>query len=362
MAPSGAVTWFGDGIPAGSVPYDITVSGGDLWFGMLGNGAVGRMTTDGDVTLFDAVAPNVPDPTEPQQAAAYWLDGDSDGNLWLNSLTMPVRHATAPDAVGDRCNHDEDSDTVNDFRDNCPTNANADQADLDGDHLGNVCDPDDDNDGAVDTADNCPALANAEQVDTDSDGIGDACDDREVVLSVGTGSDRLSVRLTDSGGHPVGGALITFTNRADKIVCTAVTTSQGWARCSSGPKVSSLQAGYRATFAGDALHDPATITVRAVSHARRVITGWAHSTTVTVRSGRGIVDRIIVRPYRARVMLLRAERVGGPDVAVRTFPVRANHTATIRIPARAGFYKVSVPARGSLLGASSPVKKVRLHR
>lgn len=361
MTPSGAVTWFGDGIPAGSVPYDITVSGGDLWFGMLANGAVGRMTTGGDVTLFDAVAPNLPDPMAPQEAAAYWLNGDTDGNLWLNSLTLPVRHATAPDAVGDRCNHDEDSDTVNDFRDNCPTDPNGDQADLEGDHIGNVCDPDDDNDGSVDTADNCPVLANADQADADGDGIGDACD-REVVLRAGSGPDLLSVRLTDSGGHPVGGALITFTNRADKMVCTAVTTSQGWARCSSGPKVSSLQGGYRATFAGDALHDPATITVGAVPHTRRLITGWAHMRTVTVRPGRGIVDRIHVRPYRGRVTLLRAKRVGGPYVAMRTFPVRANHTATIRIPARAGFYKVSVPARGSLLGASSPVKKVRLHR
>jgi hypothetical protein len=126
--------------------------------------------------------------------------------------------------------------------------------------------------------------------------------------------------------------------------------------------VSSLQGGYRATFAGDELHDPATITVGAVPHTRRLVTGWAHARTVTVRSGSDTVDRIHVRPYRGRVTLLRAKRVGGPYVAVQTFPVGANHTATIRVPAQAGFYKVSVPARGSLLGASSPVKKVRLHR
>ena len=359
MAPSGAVTWFGDGIPAGSVPYDITVSGGDLWFGMLADGVVGRMTTDGDVTLFDAVAPNLPDPSSPQEAAANWLNGDADGNLWLNSLVLPVRHATAPDAVGDRCNHDEDSDTVSDFRDNCPTDPNGDQADLDGDLIGNACDPDDDNDATADTADNCPVLANADQADADEDGIGDACD-RGVVLRAGSGSDRLSVRLTDSGGQPVGGALITFTNRAHKNVCTAVTTSQGWARCPWGPSVSSLHGGYRATFAGDELHDPATVTVGAVPRARRQISGWAYGRTMTVRPGRVIIDKVRVHPYRGRVTLLRAKRAGGPYAAVRSFHIRADHTATIRIPARAGFYKVSVPARGSFLGARSPAKKVRL--
>jgi hypothetical protein len=47
--------------------------------------------------------------------------------------------------------------------DNCPNNANADQADLDCDNAGDLCD-------------NCLTIYNPDQTDADMDGIGDACD------------------------------------------------------------------------------------------------------------------------------------------------------------------------------------------
>jgi len=72
---------------------------------------------------------------------------------------------------------DADGDGVGDVDDNCPTIANADQADNDNDSIGDVCDDDDDDDGILDVNDNCPMTANTDQADTDSDGIGDVCDD-----------------------------------------------------------------------------------------------------------------------------------------------------------------------------------------
>ena len=71
---------------------------------------------------------------------------------------------------------DADSDGVGDGKDNCPSIANADQANNDGDGPGDACDADDDNDTFADGNDNCPFVANADQVDSDSDLAGDACD------------------------------------------------------------------------------------------------------------------------------------------------------------------------------------------
>jgi hypothetical protein len=48
--------------------------------------------------------------------------------------------------------------------------------DTDGDGVSDVCDDDDDGDGVPDVDDNCPLDANANQADKDGDGVGDVCD------------------------------------------------------------------------------------------------------------------------------------------------------------------------------------------
>lgn len=86
---------------------------------------------------------------------------------------------------GGNGNPDSDNDGISDNTDNCPNDANTDQADNDNDGLGNVCDStpngnvgvaDADNDGIEDDSDNCPNVANADQADNDNDGLGNVCD------------------------------------------------------------------------------------------------------------------------------------------------------------------------------------------
>jgi len=76
---------------------------------------------------------------------------------------------------------DGDGDLVDDRSDNCPTVANADQADLDGDLIGDLCDPDIDGDGIYNTTDGCSngesGWTSDEVTDLDGDGCRDSTED-----------------------------------------------------------------------------------------------------------------------------------------------------------------------------------------
>jgi hypothetical protein len=81
----------------------------------------------------------------------------NDGAIGDGTTSMPD---------GESCPGDLDCDGVPDGSDNCPTVANADQANEDGDRFGDVCDP-------------CPPYVDADPViDTDGDGVSDQCDPR----------------------------------------------------------------------------------------------------------------------------------------------------------------------------------------
>lgn len=119
------------------------------------------------------------------------VDTDGDGipdttdNCPLNANTNQANNDG--DAMGDVCDPDDDNDTIPDVEtpnegdgttgpDNCPFTANTNQADNDNDGIGDVCDSDDDNDEVLDGVDNCPMTANTDQLDSDHDGQGNVCD------------------------------------------------------------------------------------------------------------------------------------------------------------------------------------------
>ena len=93
-------------------------------------------------------------------------DDDNDGIADIDDI-FPLNAAES---------NDRDRDGVGDNSDNCPSLANATQANADGDGVGDACDTDDDNDGFLDAADAFP-LDPTEKTDSDGDGVGDTADD-----------------------------------------------------------------------------------------------------------------------------------------------------------------------------------------
>ena len=129
-----------------------------------------------------------------------------NSNIWnfstSDDLPILVNPPSCP-ADNPNCRHritlsDNDNDGIEDINDNCPTTANRDQADLDGDTTGDACDTDKDGDGYPDisdafprnatehqdsdsdrigdNADNCPTNNNPQQTNRDGDDYGDVCD------------------------------------------------------------------------------------------------------------------------------------------------------------------------------------------
>ncbi len=106
-------------------------------------------------------------------------DGDGINNDVDNcpSTANADQKDTDGNGIGDVC-QDTDGDGILDVNDNCPTKANSDQKDTDGNGIGDVC-QDTDGDGITDDIDNCPTTANADQKDINNDGVGDACQDTD---------------------------------------------------------------------------------------------------------------------------------------------------------------------------------------
>ncbi|NQY06669.1 MAG: proprotein convertase P-domain-containing protein [Flavobacteriaceae bacterium] len=134
--------------------------------------------------------PTISGTVAPQQPLAAF-NGEGSAGDWILSVT--------DNAGGDQgtinifgveiCGAlDTDNDTIADSGDNCPTVANTDQADNDGDGFGDLCDDDDDNDGVLDINDNCQFTVNPDQTDWDQDGIGNDCDDNtDIAITPGNG-------------------------------------------------------------------------------------------------------------------------------------------------------------------------------
>ncbi|HYP39114.1 MAG TPA: thrombospondin type 3 repeat-containing protein [Chloroflexia bacterium] len=143
-------------------------------------GGFGINQGSGNATLVSAVDALILGTSGNSVTYNFEPDSDGDGVADIADNCPTVANADQADAdndgIGNACDSDDDNDGVADGSDNCPLNANSDQADTDNDGLGDACDSDDDNDGVADGLDNCPLTANPGQADLDGDGVGDVCD------------------------------------------------------------------------------------------------------------------------------------------------------------------------------------------
>lgn len=138
---------------------------------------------------FDTVS--VLSPYMMTQVAGEWrFASDSMGGKMANNFAIFLNNYQ-PSQLSP--GGDYDGDGVLDAVDNCPCNANADQADSDHDGVGDACDncplyrnplqDDADGDGVGDACDNCPVHANPLQEDSDGDHVGDSCDNCPMLVN-----------------------------------------------------------------------------------------------------------------------------------------------------------------------------------
>ncbi|MFN2510080.1 MAG: thrombospondin type 3 repeat-containing protein [Pyrinomonadaceae bacterium] len=161
--------------------------------------AYGRYNADFSVSF--AADTNRPERLSDHDApVAYFsfpADQDNDGVIDADdncpTVANPDQANNDGDAFGDVCDPDDDNDGQSDADEAAcgsdPLNASSKSMDTDGDNNPDCVDPDDDNDGVVDASDNCPFVSNADQTDTDSDGLGNSCDSDDDNDGVLDGSD-----------------------------------------------------------------------------------------------------------------------------------------------------------------------------
>lgn len=160
---------------------------------------------------------------------------DRDGNVLDRFQMVKTFDQTEPEA-------DDDGDGILNADDNCPSVANADQLDTDGDGRGDACDLDDDNDGVPDeddaypldaqrSVDTTPPTITASDFELEGNTTGGAILDRDLLLANITveddadSLDELQISIEPSGDLALGTHELTITATDTSDNSTSATVS-----------------------------------------------------------------------------------------------------------------------------------------
>ncbi len=140
-----------------------------------GNGTLNQIDVRNSNTSFDTASFELDASGHPNLSCVLVNPGDL--TTAQNNITNGIWIFDNADVVKTECDtfFDLDNDGIADEDDNCPLEANADQADLDNDGQGDICDSDIDGDGVDNGMDAFPEDP-SESEDNDNDGIGDNAD------------------------------------------------------------------------------------------------------------------------------------------------------------------------------------------
>jgi hypothetical protein len=218
---------------------------------------------------------------------------------------------------------DGDGDGVSVVSDNCPTDANPDQVDTDGDGQGDVCDADDDGDGVSDAAE-ARLGSNPLASDSDRDGVPDGSD--QCIVKAGGGPTgcplfgSVIVAEGGEGGTPIGPSATPADRTAPKLTLSGVATK---------PKLKAFLKGVtgRATCSEACKLDVALVgTARKVTLARVsdvTLGSQAFALSAAKRSFKVKPSKKLVRRAKKLTVQLRVVATDGAgNVATKTVSVR----------------------------------------
>jgi len=181
--------WFDDGdrsFPIGTTfDWDMTVEDGVLF-----------VTVNGETATHDFALLST-SPSDYADDAFYFSAGSQPQD---NTEDTPGGAQEAGEVLFNTLDviHDDDGDGVENGSDNCPTTANSDQADFDGDGVGDVCDSDIDNDGVDNVDDDFPFSDMSPTIVIDDCDSGVA---NQILASGATFNDLIGEAADDAANH-----------------------------------------------------------------------------------------------------------------------------------------------------------------